>query len=90
MTVLTDKIEAFLASCVTDPASLKKSDVVYYRPYETCSHLIRARIERAHRDGTVTVRAMFMSDGENDIGCFIGARYRHVNRYRFVRKAVGP
>ncbi|TPM39615.1 hypothetical protein [Mesorhizobium sp. B2-3-4] len=53
---------------------LKKGDTVFYR---TNGCVFRARVERLHRDGTVTIETLF-SVGEDgaDLHGFYGYKYR--------------
>jgi hypothetical protein len=52
---------------------MKKGDTVFY---STGSAVIRARVRTRHRDGSVTVTALFyLSDGE-DVPGYLGFRYR--------------
>lgn len=44
--------------------------------YNTGSADIRARVETAHRDGSVTVTALFYQDKGKDVPGYLGFKYR--------------
>jgi hypothetical protein len=56
---------------------MKKGDVVVYPVWFAPRRVIRARIERVHRNGEVSIRAVCEIDQDGkDRGGYIGYRYR--------------
>jgi ribosomal protein L35AE/L33A len=54
---------------------MKKGDEVFYTTQTGA--VIRARVERVHRDGSITVRALFeQRDGKDVVPGHLGYRYR--------------
>lgn len=56
--------------------TLRNGDPITYRP-RFLDFDVSAKVERVHKDGTVTVQARFLlsDDGEPE-GCFLGYTYR--------------
>lgn len=63
-------------------AKFKKGQTVFYNTRGAC---YRARVERVHRDGTVSILALFQRGIERDLGGYLGFKYRMDARdLRFV------
>ena len=55
----------------------KKHDNVKYVARAGRGSTIRARVLTAHRDGSCTVKALFVQDDDgNDVPAFLGYKYR--------------
>lgn len=52
---------------------MKKGEALIY---STGSSEVRARVETAHRDGSITVRAMFYQNNGKDVPGYLGFKYR--------------
>lgn len=55
---------------------MKKGDTVFYVARSGTGLIVRAVVERAHKDGAARVRALFfVGDGGKDVGPYIGGTF---------------